>query len=75
MAQSLLFKSIKQSGFPVPYGYEQEERQIEREVAYFDFQTELLLRSRCARKFRIQVFRFLEAHKCHSQSTTYDRIV
>ena len=73
MAQTLLYNN-RQSAFPVGgYGYNEDEQKIEREVAYFDFQTELLIKSRCARKFRMKVFRFLEAHKYHFQSTTYDR--
>lgn len=73
MAQTLLYK--KQKTYPVTPEYMEEKKKIEREVAYFDFQRQIIPKSKYARKLRVKVFRFLEAHKCHSNSGFYDKLV
>ena len=75
-AQTLLYN--KQPPFSVAPGYfdaPDEKKKIKREVAYFDFQMQLIQKAEFARKFRMKVFRFLEAHKCHSKSGIYDKLV
>ena len=75
-AQTLLYN--KQPTFSVTPGYgdaPEEKKKIKREVAYFDFQMQLIQKAEFAKKLRMKVFRFLEAHKCHSKSGIYDKLV
>ena len=73
MAHTLLYKN--QKTYPVSPEHMEENKKIEREVAYFDFQRQIISKSKYARNLRIKVFRFLEAHKCHSNSDFYDKLV
>ncbi|XP_066935799.1 potassium voltage-gated channel subfamily KQT member 1-like [Clytia hemisphaerica] len=76
-AQTLLYN--KQPTFTtINPGYgdgHDEKKKIKREVAYFDFQTQLIQKAELAKKLRMKVFRFLEADKCHSKGGIYDKLL